>query len=244
MVAGIGVLLAQVGIAVAADMPGTLPPPPEDYPVPVLHLPQFFFPNTGWYLRADLGSNAGRVDGAEVGPGAVSTTDSHLGNNYMAGIGAGVKSHWLRTDVTLDYSWPMDFQGTTFTTDDVSAKVSAFSALFNGYLDLGTWYGVTPYVGAGAGTAYLRASDYRSTVAPTVTGGEHTQWNLAWAVMGGVGVNLASNLMMDVGYRYIDFGDLLTADDTAAGATLIKNIAAHEVRIGVRWSFDDLREDP
>lgn len=237
-VAGVGVLMAQAGFAIAADMPGTLPPP-VDYPVTSWRHPALIDLNTGWYLRGDFGANIGQVDGAELGSGAIATTNNKLGNNYMGGIGVGVKSHWLRTDVTLDYSAPMEYQGTVASTADVSAKVSAFSALFNGYLDLGTWYHATPYVGAGAGMTYLRASDYRSAVAPTVTGGSNAEWNFAWAVMGGVGVAVAPNLMMDVGYRYIDFGDLVTTEDSASAATL-KNIAAHEIRIGMRWSFDDL----
>jgi hypothetical protein len=36
----------------------------------------------------------------------------------------------------------------------------------------------------------------------------------------------------------MDFGDVDTASD-AAGAMTLKNLAAHEVRVGVRWSFDD-----
>jgi opacity protein-like surface antigen len=236
-VAGVAALAVQATVAMAADMPGTLPPPPADYPAPAYH-PYFIDLNRGWYLRADFGANIGEIGDAEVGPGAIATRDNTLGNGYMGGIGAGVKSDWLRTDVTLDYSSPMEFQGTTFTTGDVSADVSVFSALFNGYLDLGTWYRMTPYLGAGAGVAGLHVSNYRSAVAPLVTGGSHDEWNFAWAVMGGVGFAISPNLLMDLGYRYIDFGDVTT--DDSPGATLLKNISAHEIRIGMRWSFDDL----
>jgi opacity protein-like surface antigen len=57
--------------------------------------------------------------------------------------------------------------------------------------------------------------------------------------MTGFGYAMAPNLMIDVGYRYIDFGDAQTNAD-AFGAMTFKNIAAHEVRVGLRWSFDDL----
>ena len=67
--------------------------------------------------------------------------------------------------------------------------------------------------------------------------GSNSQWNFAWAVMAGVGYAVSPNMMMDVGYRYMSFGDVTTAD--APGAAVLKDIAAHEVRIGVRWSFDD-----
>ena len=153
-------------------------------------------------------------------------------------LGVGVKTRWLRTDVTLDYT-AMKYTGTVATPGDTTAKVSAITALFNGYLDLGSWYGLTPYVGAGAGVSDLRTYDYTSTAAPPFAGGlSHTQWKFAWALMGGVGYTVAPNILVDLGYRYMDFGDVTTASD-ASGAMILKNLAAHEVRVGVRWSFDD-----
>lgn len=44
--------------------------------------------------------------------------------------------------------------------------------------------------------------------------------------------------MVDLSYRYMNFGDVTTASD-AFGAMTLKNLAAHEVRVGLRWSFDD-----
>jgi opacity protein-like surface antigen len=57
--------------------------------------------------------------------------------------------------------------------------------------------------------------------------------------MGGVGYSIAPNLTLDANYRYVNFGDVTVASD-ASGAMTLKNLAAHEVRVGVRWSFDDL----
>jgi opacity protein-like surface antigen len=57
--------------------------------------------------------------------------------------------------------------------------------------------------------------------------------------MAGVGFTVSSNLVADLGYRYLNLGDTKSATD-ASGAMTFKNIAAHEVRVGLRWSFDDL----
>jgi opacity protein-like surface antigen len=57
--------------------------------------------------------------------------------------------------------------------------------------------------------------------------------------MAGVGFAISSNILVDVGYRYVNFGDVKTATD-ATGTMTFKNVAAHEVRVGFRWSFDDL----
>jgi len=236
IVAVAGVLSLHAAGALAADMPNTLPPVYEPTH-PIFHPLDL---NTGWYLRGDLGYGWGRIAGAQSASGFPNSTDNKLDSAFMAGIGAGIKTQWLRTDLTLDYSTPMKYEGSILAPKDTTAKISAVSLLFNGYLDLGTWYGATPYLGAGAGTAYLRAFDYASPAAPPFTGDTaHTQWNFAWAVMAGVGYAVAPNLMIDVGYRYIDFGNAQTASDSL-GAMTFKDIAAHEVRVGLRWSFDDL----
>jgi opacity protein-like surface antigen len=232
MLGAVGVVAAQVTAATAADMPSALPPAPATEWV----LPDFV--NTGWYLRGDLGYNWGRLVRAEAAPGFASPSDNSLGNGWYGGLGVGIKSKWLRTDVTIDYHAPLKYDGSVATPGDVTAKISALGALFNGYIDLGTWYGVTPYIGAGAGVAYLRASDYASTVAPPFSGGDHNQWNFAWAGMGGLGYAVSPNLMVDLGYRYIDFGDVKT-DADLFGAMTFKDVAAHEVRVGLRWTFSD-----
>jgi opacity protein-like surface antigen len=57
--------------------------------------------------------------------------------------------------------------------------------------------------------------------------------------MSGAAYSFTPNLAVDVGYRYLNLGGVSTASD-AAGAMTLKNLAAHEVRVGFRWSFDDL----
>jgi opacity protein-like surface antigen len=226
----LGLLVSNA--AFAADMPGTLPPPGvTPLPVPTA--------SPGWYLRGDLGGYWGTMGGAQAASGFPSPTDNDLGSGFVGGVGAGIKTRWVRTDVTIDYT-AMKYSGTIAAPGDVSAKVDAVTALFNGYLDLGTWYGVTPYLGAGAGVANLRTHDYSSTAAPPFSSGlSNSQWKFAYAVMAGVGYSIAPNLTLDAGYRYVNFGDVTTASD-ALGSMTLKNLAAHEVRVGVRWSFDDL----
>lgn len=227
----LGQATVATNAATAADMPESLPPPPK---------PALIVPHGGWYVRGDLGYYWGHVDGAQSAPGFPNPTGNSLSNGFTGGAGVGYKSDWLRTDVTLDYTAPMKYQGSVASPNDTSAKVSAVTALFNGYLDLGTWYRATPYIGAGAGVSYLRTTDYVSTAAPPFAGGSsNTQWRFAWAAMGGVAYAVAPNVIVDVGYRYLNLGDAATGSD-AFGAMTLKNLAAHELRVGVRWSFDDL----
>ena len=222
-----GAVLAISAGAYAADMPN-LPPP-----IPTRTVKQVEV-SSGWYLRGDLGYRIGRSNGAQAAPGFVAPTDQKLGNAIAAGIGAGIKTDWLRTDVTIDLATPMKYEAT-----GTSAKVSAASFLFNGYLDLGTWYRATPYIGAGAGAARVSISDYSSTVLPPFAGDTNrSKWNFAWAGMAGIAYAISPNTMVDLGYRYLNLGDVTTGSDTVGSMTL-KQVAAHEVRVGLRWSFDD-----
>ena len=229
-------VITAMTTAMAADMPKGYPNDP--LPLPELPVLRSFEPS-GWYVRGDLGYGWGRIDSAQSASGFPNPTSNSLGSAPTAGLGLGIKRGWIRTDVTADYLSDMKYRGTVAAPDDVTAKMSAWSGLLNGYLDLGTWYRVSPYIGAGAGTARVGASDYQSTASPPFTGGSNAQWNFAWAAMAGVGITVASNLIADVGYRYINLGDAKSATD-ASGAMTFKNIAAHEVRVGLRWSFDDL----
>ncbi len=157
-----------------------------------------------------------------------------------AGLGIGIKTSWLRTDVTIDYATPMKYQGTVAAPGDTTAKIQPTTGLFNGYLDLGTWYHISPYIGAGVGASYTRVSDYASAVAPPFSGDVNkAQWKFSWAGMAGIAYAISHDLMIDVGYRYLNIGDVSTGSD-AFGAMTFKNVAAHEARVGVRWSFDDL----
>jgi len=227
-------LALSSALAQAADMP--------EYPLPPL--PQtrssLIDANSGWYLRGDLGAHWGLIGGAESAT-PPNPVDNSLGTGMTASLGAGIKSSWLRTDVTIDYASPVKYQGTVAAAGDTTAKIQAITALLNGYIDLGTWYHITPYIGGGVGAAYTRISDYVGTAPAPIGGGSApNRWNFAWAGMAGVAVPISHNMMVDVGYRYLNIGNFSTGNDAFA-ATTFKNVAAHELRVGLRWSFDDLR---
>ncbi len=221
-------------LARAADMPGNPPPPPAVIPEP-------FEIASGWYLRSDIGAHWGLLTGANSTAPFSDPTDSSLGKGMTRSLGFGFKSSWLRTDVTIDYAAPVKYQGTVAAAGDTTAKIQAATALINGYIDLGTWHRISPYIGAGAGVAYARVYDFASTAAPPFSGdASKNQWNFAWAGMAGIALAISPRFMMDVGYRYLNIGDVKTSSD-AFGAMTFKNVAAHELRVGLRWSLDEPR---
>lgn len=221
------------GNALAADMPGSWTPPSLPLPSATVH------PLSGWYVRGDIAYGWYRMDSAVAAPGFPNPVVNDLGKGVSGGGGVGYKSDWLRTDVTVDYTG-ISYLGTIASSGDVSAKIGAVTALVNGYLDLGAWYCLTPYAGVGLGVSRLTTSDFTSTLTPPFTSGlSNTQWKFAWALMAGTAINFTPAFAMDVGYRYLNLGDVSTASD-AFGQMTLKNIAAHEVRVGARWSFDGI----
>jgi opacity protein-like surface antigen len=217
----------------AADMPGLPPPVPVEPVAPVSWLA------AGWYLRGDIGYRFPTVGSVEpVAPLPNATGDEFSGGVTLS-AGAGIKTEWLRTDFTLDYLAPTTYTGTVVAAGDTTAKVSGFTALFNGYFDLGTWYRLTPYIGAGAGAGYISLTDYQGPP-PLGANGDNSEWKFVWAGMAGVGWAVSPNMIVDVGYRYLNLGNLRTASN-AAGAMTFTDVAGHEVRIGLRWSLNDFR---
>jgi opacity protein-like surface antigen len=233
------VTLTLVGAGHAADVT-TLPPPMSMSPrVAPEYVPRNIF-MSGWYLRADVGQRWDSLTNAVAAPGFVDPTDSTSGKGAVVGLGAGFRRNWIRGDLTVDYGAPEKYQGTVITSGDVTAKIQTNSALLNIYADLGTWYRLTPYIGAGIGAARVTVSDFDSAVTPPFSNASpHAQWNLAWAAMAGTAFAISRNLQIDLGYRYLNFGNVQTSDGPGGHMTF-KNVAAQEVRIGLRWSLDDL----
>ena len=236
---GGALFIATATGAVAADAPGGRSLPyPEPAPPPTFS-PRQSEPFAGWYLRGDVGYRMQDISSANSASGFASPTNNKVNSTVVAGFGAGYKSGWLRSDLTVDFTPSANYTGQVASPGDVGAKVTATTLLLNGYLDLGSWYRMTPYVGAGVGMANMNISDYKSTVSPPFgTVKSRGQTNLAWAGMAGVAYALSQNVLVDVSYRYLSLGDATTSSDTF-GAMRLSKITAQEVRVGLRWNFDD-----
>ena len=257
--------------AVAADYePPIYVEPAEEYvPVEV---------GSGWYLRGDVGyalsTDTGIASYRTFDPitstyGSANFDTSSLDSDFTFGGGVGYRyNEWIRGDATID-GFRSDFSGTTNAAvpcpggpvgtgcrSEDSAEVSALSFMANGYVDLGTYVGITPYVGAGAGMSYLSWSDLNDklyctgptcagTVYPTVAHAGQQDWRFTYALMAGAAYDLTKNLKVDLGYKYrnIDGGDMFGWDaaTVAAGATGSQGsddgLQQHEVRIGLRYEI-------
>lgn len=243
--------------ASAADMLSAPPPPPMMAPAPHIDA------GGGFYLRGDIGVSNHDNGGVFLAPGGANfqTMSSSLGNSVFLGVGAGYAyNSWLRGDATIEYRSAakfriseLDTRGTAGTGDDginvTTGKVSAVVGLLNGYVDLGTWHRITPFIGAGAGFATIFTNDVRDVGYAAFAGGtgsapSKTDTRFAWAIHAGLGYDLSTNLKAEVGYRYLNMGTVNTANVvcTIPCTTFnarIKDLSSHDIKFGMRYIFAD-----
>jgi opacity protein-like surface antigen len=253
--AGAASLLSSA--AFAADMPSIMPPP------------QYYAPPAqdfgGWYLRGDIGFSNQKVDRLNNALDATTTTSVQDLSFNTAGIfGAGVGyqfNHWFRADITGEYRGNSDFSGTdqiTYPggvgTDVYHATKSEWVALANAYVDLGTWWCITPFVGAGVGAARVSIANFTDQGIANNGGGalpglaladNVAKWNLAWALHAGVAYKVNPNFTVELAYRYLNMGDGMTGDlrtfdgtNNIVNPTTFKGLTSHDLKLGVRWELN------
>ena len=271
----------RIVLLVAASMPAAAYAADYDPPIFVEEAAEYVpvEVGSGWYLRGDVGyvfdTSIGDVeytafDSIAVAYSPASFTSASLESDFTWGGGFGYRfTEFFRADATVD-GFRADFDGSTTSAqtcpglpdDDTtcrsenSSDVSAVSVMANGYVDLGTYVGLTPYIGAGLGYSYLSWSNLNDTtycvpggadvcVPPTgaVDSTGHSGqdgWRFTYALMVGAAYDLGNNFKLDVGYKYrsIDGGDMFGWDSPQTlGDGSHGNIDTHEVRMGLRYEL-------
>jgi opacity protein-like surface antigen len=248
LLAGVAALLATA--ANAADLPLKAPPLVE-------------YAAGGWYLRGDIGMTNQDFNHLhqrlyDVPGTTVDAVGMGWDSSMLFGLGVGYQyNNWLRFDVTGEYRGKSNFHGsdhvTTATTDGVdnySGSKSEWVVMANGYVDLGTWYNITPYVGAGVGAARVSISGFRddgfnNLGISTAYAEDASKWNFAWALHAGLTYQVTQALAIDFGYRYIDLGNATTGPTRAfdgsftnGGPFTFHHIYSHDLKLGIRWMLE------
>jgi opacity protein-like surface antigen len=271
--------------AAALSLSWLAPAEAADYePQVVMNQPDQFVPvevGNGWYLRGDVGyavtRSMGDVDyrtfdivGGTYTSGGLDRAELDSGMTY--GIGFGYTFNpWLRADITLD-GFNTDLNGRVASTDPCdgapagttcnttgAGSVTTLSLMANGYVDLGTYVGFTPYVGAGAGMSRVKWGNFSENTycvdgagtcaAPALLGTTRhsgkTDYRFTYALMAGLAYDISQNLKLDIGYKYthVGGGDTFNWDtaSAAAGATGTQGhddgFSSQEVRVGLRYEL-------
>lgn len=279
---GAGLGFGSAGDASAVD----LPPAPT---LPSVGASSEDF--SGWYLRGDLGAaleaapalkavgdpTALQVPGDLLSPHATSSFhDTTLSPSGTIDAGVGyVLNPWFRMDGTLEYRFggrlrsslaiadPLALAGAGPVTaaGHLSAGLSSIVALVNGYVDLGNYWGVTPFLGAGVGVAdnaLSGVSDQGLAVSaagpPVPIGGVFTnasRTNFAWALTAGFDFDIGPNLKLEASYRYLNLGSIAlgglhcaTGCGGAVAATSHGALVSSDLRIGLIWLVEEPRLAP
>lgn len=205
------------------------------------------------YLRGDVGYGWSRTSSAEyVGNGVdpvVRFPELSDGGVYEAGIGCGSGSRGLRGDVTIGFRPGRDFTGDVDIVINnvpidppIKTKIDTYTVMANAYYDFGSFRGFVPYVGAGIGVA-MHDMGYLEIDHPASPNLQHgdTKVDLAWSVMAGIGYQISSNAVLDIGYRYIDLGSAQSSQGDIVQAMnpklVVDDMTSHEVKIGLRYHF-------
>lgn len=249
----VAVLLAGVaGPALAADLI-------EEPIVPEVY--------GGWYIRGHIGMSNQFFD--ELDSDLFSIPFAHgwyddggFSSAPIVGGGIGYQfNDYLRGDLTVEWRGKSDFyaldwveaeEGDPITTNEYTAKKSELVFMANGYYDIGDFYGITPYVGAGIGASYNRISHFRDVGQITPSAGyadDESEWNFAWALHAGLGFQATDRMMIDFGYSFISLGDASTGtlrnDDPSQpfppadnDGIQFKDIYSHDFKLGVRYALN------
>ncbi|NJL07653.1 MAG: porin family protein [Methylacidiphilales bacterium] len=241
------------GAAWAADMPALLEKAPiiEDF--------------GGWYLRGDIGMTNQRLDRLHnVQMGLPHTAvfefldEGGFDSGWLFGLGVGYQfNSWLRADLTGEYRGTTGFRaldrydtagnGTWDGANEHNATKSEWLFLANAYVDLGTWWHITPFIGAGIGAAEVSIDNYNDVKVWGGGGGyaaSHAQWNFAWALHAGLAYHVSPAFTVELAYRYLSLGDGKTGDvinydgtNWWYNPTTFHDITSHDVKFAVRWAL-------
>jgi len=243
--------------AQAADLAYPAPPPPPP-PLQVVDV-------GGWYLRGDIGITNQQVrklsNPLDATYNSVTTVYKNFDSSSLFGVGVGYKfNSWLRADLTGEYRSRANFHGQQIADggafglnpDTYTGSKSEWLGMVNGYLDLGTWYGITPFVGAGIGFSRNTIHDFTDTsvTAQSVAFGKTRSKNsFAWALHAGLSYQVTPNFAVELAYRYLNMGSGHTGDPIAADGTNLvynptkfHNLTSNDIKLGVRWMLSDVSE--
>ena len=265
---GTGLLAATVANAAEPPIYQPSPPPPILQPICVPRAQAYLWPGVpfcaedefagGWYLRGDIGFTNQKVSKIENRLLNAADQVQHINSDFdsagLFGVGVGVAfNNFLRFDVTGEYRMASSYNGldvVTFgnanQTNDYRAKKSEWLFLANAYLDLGTWWCVTPFVGAGVGFSRVSISGFTDVNTPNAGvafGATQSQWNFAWALHAGLAYQVTNNLVVEFAYRYTNLGDGIAGDtidfngnNNFNNPTTFKDITSHDFKLGLRWT--------
>ncbi len=205
-------------------------------------------PVGGCYIRGDIGYGWNDADAREGGQNGAAYQTSNLEDEVTFGGGYGcATARGIRWDVLYTFHGDNKWSGVPAPPDPIFADIETHSLMANLYYDFDMGRRFKPYVGAGIGVAYhdMEALDCTPAIPGICTpgnfqrGGENVTF--AWSLQTGVGIEVSDRTTLDIGYRYMDMGDVESNRVDITGFVnpiqRVEDITSHEFKVGVRFAI-------
>lgn len=199
---------------------------------------------SGWYLRGDAAYLPKRdITDFDFGSFGISHDEDQYKVFASAGVGYRLND-FLRGELNIGY---LPGDKTVISRTDSAGSYSmimknrAWTGLINGYVDLGTYAGIMPYLGAGIGLYRNRYSvgSYYTDVNGSVSQVEKkTRYTMAYTLNAGAAYQLSENLQVDLGYQYLSapHAEYAAVKDLAK-PPVYKGLNYHQLKVGLRYSL-------
>lgn len=142
-------------------------------------------------------------------------------NAWMGAVALGYRYTYFRAELEYTYR-----EETNDTSGEIDAKnesdFQTMSYMLNLYVDLTPYSMFTPYVMAGIGITNIQY-EFRGYNRQPV---KYEEDNFTWAVGGGISAKVTNRINVDLGYRFLNMGEIEKA-----------SIRAHEFYAGIRYVF-------
>lgn len=207
----------------------------------------YFAPGPSWIRWEDPNYSEVTTGTPDLGCLGTRTTTTEITNPETG----EVSEH-----VAIDSDWRRD------CIVSATASRSSFDGLANGYVDLGTYSGFTPYVGGGLGITYTKTNfavnaNCQNEIIDEMSGNwvrttefdcaapgnrqvgsySEKEYNLTYALTAGFAYKIADNASIDVGYQYKSTPEIKYYAISADGIEQRKGIDSHEIKVGLRYDL-------
>lgn len=133
-----------------------------------------------------------------------------------------------------------DADGSVYIEGQDNVGLTTTSYMVNGYYDFDNQSAFTPYIGLGIGMAKVEYENAWSESGYNISSGaylgtfsdkdKYSKTKMVWNIALGASYKINSNLNLDLGYRYVDYGSFTDSDTKF-------ETKSNEFSLGVRYAF-------
>ena len=196
-----------------------------------LLLPVAAHAEEGFYLGAGVGVS---IPGTAEFKDATATNNVDLDAGFAGNVFAGYQfdSNWrTEAEFSARLADVNDITGTGAAAP-ITGDQDVYAVLANAIYGIPTGTKFTPYVGAGAGVAWVKSQDIATVLGTSV---DDTDTVFAYQGIAGVEYDITNSLKAALDYRYFRTAD--TSFQSAAATSVDGDYESHTITVGLRYLF-------